>query len=211
MSIRIKEKPCKGIDSAKGLGCGKLTKYSKKGLGLMCGCYSNFLLNTDAGKVIMSKAMLKASKPRLQEEKNKEELAEAEKFKKDRQKLSYLLVNVRNMCHEYIRKRDKFKPCISCGVPYNTNFQAGHFYKAETFSGLKFNENNIFGQCEQCNVFKDGNESKYRVGLINRFGLEFVNEIDNLASQYKQTDFHWDREELEKIRIYYKQKLKELD
>lgn len=206
MSIKPKEKPCKGIDTAKGLGCGKPTIHRKKGLGLMCGCWADFLLNTDAGKLILNAATLKASKPRLEEEKNKQELAEAEKFKKDRQKLSYLLINVRNICHAYIRKRDQFKPCISCGVPYNTNFQAGHFYKAEKFSNLKFNETNIHGQCEQCNLYKDGNESGYRSGLIQRYGLQYVNEIDKQASSYKQNSFHWERDHLEEIRRYYKSK-----
>lgn len=211
MSIPNKEKPCKGIDSkTRGLGCGVLTFHRKLGLGLMCGCYSDFLLNTDAGKIILQKAMFKASKPRLQIEKNKKELEEAGKFKKDREKLNYLLVNVRNICHEYIRKRDQYKPCISCGISYNNNFQAGHFFKSELFSNLRFNENNIHGQCKKCNMYDDGNESGYRVGLIQRYGKEYLSNINDLAGESKKNDYHWDREELESLRIYYKEKIKTL-
>jgi len=210
MGIPIKEKPCRGLGITKDLGCGKLTFHRKLGLGLMCGCYSDFLLKTDAGKLIMQKAMLKASKPRLQAEKSKIEMQEAEKFKKDRDKLNYLLVNVRTVCHQYIRKRDEFKPCISCGISYNDNFQAGHFFKAELFSNLKFNENNIHGQCKKCNEFNEGNESGYRVGLIQRYGKEFLSEINDLAGESKKSTYHWDREELEELRKYYKAKLKTL-
>lgn len=210
MRIPIKEKPCKGINVAKGLGCGKTTFHRKLGLGLMCGCYSDFLLKTEPGKLIMQKAMLKASKPRLQKEKNKSDLQEAQEFKKNRDKLNYLLVNVRTACHEYIRKRDEFKPCISCGISYNDNFQAGHFFKAELFSNLKFNENNIHGQCKKCNMFDDGNESGYRVGLIQRYGKDYLSNINDLAGESKKNTYHWDREELEELRKYYKAKLKEL-
>ena len=208
--IKQKEKPCKGTGVASGLGCGKITLHRKLGLGLMCGCYSDFLLKTEPGKIIMQKAMLKASKPRLEVEKNKAEMQHAEKFKKDRQKLSYLLVNVRTVCHEYIRKRDEFKSCISCGVPYNTNFQAGHFFKAELFSNLKFNEKNIHGQCKQCNLINEGNESGYRVGLMQRYGKEYLHELNEMAGDSKKNDYHWDREELEKIRIDFKTKLNNL-
>lgn len=210
MSIQPKSKPCKGTGVTSGLGCGVPTLHRVYGLGKMCGCYSDFLLKTEPGKLIMQKAMLKASKPRLEEEKNKAEMQKAEKFKKDRQKLNYLLVNVRTACHEFIRKRDEFKPCISCGVAYNDTFQAGHFFKAELFSNLKFNEKNIHGQCKQCNMFKEGNESGYRVGLIQRYGKEFLSELNQLAGDSKKNDYHWDREELEKIRVYYKNEIKKL-
>jgi len=208
--IPIKSKKCSGTGVAKGLGCGIPTLHRVYGLGKMCGCYPDFLLKTEPGKIIMQKAMLKASKPRLEVEKNKSEMQKAENFKKDRQKLSYLLVNVRTSCHEFIRKRDEFKPCVSCGVPYNTNFQAGHFFKAELFSNLKFNENNIHGQCKKCNLFDDGNESGYRVGLMQRYGPEFLSNLNQLAGDSKKNDYHWDREELEKLRVYYKNKLKSL-
>jgi len=203
--MKIKAKVCRGIGKAITFkGCGKITEHRK--FGLCMNCYPDFLLNTDAGKVILQKATLKSSKPRLQQEKNRADLQKAEKFKKDRDKLNYLLVNVRNVCHAFVRKRDEFKPCISCGTPYNTNFQAGHFYKSELFSNLRFDENNIHGQCEQCNLRKEGNESGYRVGLIQRYGQEFVNKIDALAQHYKKNTFSWDREALEEIRIYYKLK-----
>lgn len=198
-----KSKPCKGTGNAKGYGCGKQTLHRVYGLGKMCGCYSDWLLNSEAGKIKLQKSILKASKPRR-------ELEKAEKERKHRNGLGTLLKNVRNVCHQYIRERDKYKPCISCGEPWNERHQAGHFYKAELFSKLKFNEYNINGQCEGCNIRKDGNESQYRVNLPNRIGLEKYRELEHLASLEKKTDHKWEREALIEIRKYYKQKLKKI-
>lgn len=200
----MKEKKCKGTGNAIGYGCGKLQINRKFGLGLGCKCYQTWLYSTEKGKEYLSKITLKVSKPRLEFEK-------AEKEQKENNRLKYLLVNVRTICHNFVKKRDYKKPCISCGISFSDNFQAGHFYKAELYSNLKFDENNIHGQCQKCNLFKEGNESGYRAGLIQRYGIEFVNSLDEKAKHYKQNTFKWDIEELENIREYYKEKLKNIN
>lgn len=139
---------------------------------------------------------------------NKEELEKIRKDSNEIKKLSTLIKSVINVCHKYIRLRDEGKPCISCGFPYKTNFQAGHFYKAELFSTIKFNEYNINGQCIGCNIRKDGNESEYRIHLPDRIGKENFKELDRLAKLDHSIDFKWDRDELIKIRKYYNNKLK---
>ncbi len=106
--------------------------------------------------------------------------------------------------------RDKGKPCISCGTPWHQDFQAGHFYKAELFSTIKFHELNIHGQCVQCNIRKEGNESEYRVNLPQRIGKENFDHLNHLAVIDKKTDFKWDRETLLEIRKYYRKKIKKL-
>lgn len=200
--IKPKEKPCKGTGLAKGYGCGKMTKHRVYGLGKMC-CYSGWLLNSENGKIKLEKARLKATKPRR----------EFEDFKKERKKrdnLSQLIDSTKKVCHEYIRLRDKGKPCISCGTPWHQDFQAGHFYKAELFSSIKFHEFNINGQCPQCNLRKEGNEGGYRINLPERIGKENFELLNELAALDKQTDFKWDRVALIEIRSYYRKKIKEL-
>lgn len=154
------------------------------------------------------KALKKVRKINAEIERINLEIEKAIEKKKENKKLGYLLENTKNKCHEFIRLRDKGLPCISCNNPYNNDFQAGHFYKAELYSNLKFDENNINGQCRQCNLRKEGNESGYRVGIIKRFGAEHLIKLDELAESYKKEDFKWDREQLNEIRDYYKQKLK---
>jgi len=200
--IKPKEKKCKGIGITQGYGCGDLTLYRQNGL-CKKKCYPSWLLESDAGKARLQKALLKVTKPRL-------DLEQAEREKKDRTKISYLLVNVRNICHEYIRERDRGLPCISCGGLWQSDHQAGHFYKAELYSTLKFDERNISNQCVGCNIRKDGNESGYRVGIMNRYGKEHLELLDELAATEKQTTHKWDRQELENTRNYYKEKLKKL-
>lgn len=200
----VLEKKCKGTtEKTLGFGCGVLSKERIFGLGKLCGCYKNWLLNSFNGSEYLKRITLKVTAPR-------QELEQAFEDKKERIKLTHLLVNVRNICHDYIRERDKGKDCIACGVPYNSNFHASHFYKSELYSNLKYDENNIFGGCQKCNLLLEGNESGFRTGLIQRFGVEFVNDIDNKAKSYKKNDFKWDRESLVEIRNYYKEKLKQL-
>jgi len=206
----IKDKPCKGNNgNTKGLGCGKLTRveYLKYGLGKMCGCLSNFYLNTEAGKLIVERSRLKAVSPRI---KAQQDLETARQERKQKNSLGSLKVNVRTICHNYIKLRDKYKPCISCGQPWHKDFQAGHFYKAELYSTLKYDENNIHGQCAGCNIRKEGNLSPYAVNLPKRIGIELYDELNKKASLEKQTNFKWNRQTLSEIRKYYQLKIKQL-
>jgi len=199
-----KYKECKAQNKAFGFnGCGKMVVAQMRKFGLCTHCYGKWLYSTDKGKEVLSKAILKVQRPRIELEKAKEE-------SKSNKSLSYLLINVRNICHEYIRLRDKGKNCISCDEPWHNEFHACHFYKSELYSSLRFDENNIFGGCPKCNLFMDGNESGFRVGLINRYSKGFVDLIDSKALLDKKLNHKWDRFALEEIREYYKQKLKEL-
>lgn len=208
-----KIKRCKGTGKAKGFGCNTELTYTenngiksykaKYGLGLNCGCYGNWLLNSDEGKKTVEKATLKATKSRRDYE-------SFEKQEKDRKSLNWLLKNTVIACHKYIRKRDQGKPCISCQEPYNSKHQAGHFYKAELFSTLKFDETNIFGQCMGCNIHKEGNESQYRAHIQKRLSKYEFDRLNKLAKEDKLSNHKWDREKLKEIRAYYLEKIKSL-
>lgn len=203
INLTLKNQKCKGLTIAKGYGCGTMQSERIHGLGIKCKCYSKWLLGTPEGAAKLKRITIEASAPRLGLEK-------AFQDRKDRNKLGTLLINVRNTCHEYIRLRDINKPCISCGIPYLEDFQAGHFYKAELYSNLKFDEKNISGQCKKCNLRKEGNESGYRSGIMQRYDMDYLNYLDEKAKSYKKNDYHWDRVELEEIRKYYQQKITEL-
>jgi len=203
----IDNKTCKGNGKAKGYGCSTLVPVSLYGqsnriygLGKSCGCYSKWLTTSKEGKEKLNRSILKATAPR-------EKLQQARTHKKEFDKLGTLIKNTVIICHKYIRQRDKHKPCISCGEPWTDSHQAGHFYKAELFSTLKFNEDNIHGQCVGCNIRKEGNESQYRVNLPDRIGIDQYNELNRLAGLEKKSTFKWSRTELKRISNYYKQKL----
>lgn len=199
--IQHKKHKCKGTGKALGYGCGTPTLYRVYGLGKMC-CYNDWLLNSEIGKLIVYKAQLKATQPRI-------DLEKAQQERKQTTTLSNLIQSLVNVCHKYIRERDKYKPCISCGANWNEHFQAGHFYKAELYSNIRFDEFNINGQCRWCNGRKEGNYKGYREGFIKRFSLEKFEELDNKSIEYNHQSFKWDREELKDKRLYYNTKLKE--
>ena len=130
--------------------------------------------------------------------------------RKQRNSLESLKKTVTTVCHLYIRLRDENKPCISCGIPYKNDFDAGHFYSAGKFSNLKYNEHNINGQCIQCNRKKEGMHESYRMYLVEKIGHEALDKLDFMAAEYLKDGFHWNREILTEIKNYYKLKIKEL-
>ena len=195
--LEPKEKICKGINKANGVkGCGKLTKFRK--FGLCSSCLADFYFETDVGKLLMSKVISKVQKPRLEMQKS----FELDKYTK---LLKASKINTKTQVHAYIRERDKGKDCISCGVEWNNTFQAGHFYKSETFETLKYNLHNINGQCFRCNNFLDGNFDNYSLNLPNRIGQENYNNLVKLAEKDKHYQKVWNVENLKEVRNLLKQ------
>jgi hypothetical protein len=191
----IKEKKCKGQGKAFGYGCGKLTNVENRiyGLGKMCGCYSDWLLNSDIGKSILQKSISNVQKPRI-------ELEKAYKEHKEKKGIAGALLITKTLVHAYVRKRDQGKPCISCGCQWNDKFQAGHYYPGGSFETLKFNLDNINGQCEQCNLFKSGNFENYTLNLPKRIGSDRFDNLVKLAEIDKQFSKVWNLENLKEIR-----------
>jgi hypothetical protein len=191
----IKQKSCKGQGKAFGYGCGKLTNVENRiyGLGKMCGCYSDWLLNSDIGKSIMFKSINKVQKPRI-------ELEKAYKDNKEKKGIAGALLVTKTLVHAYVRKRDKDMNCISCGCQWNDKFQAGHYYPNNSFITLKFHLDNINGQCEQCNLFKEGNFENYTLNLPKRIGKLRFDNLVKLAEIDKQFSKVWNLENLKEIR-----------
>lgn len=112
--------------------------------------------------------------------------------------------------NSWVRARDAKKPCISCGASLGEGgvgggYDCGHFRSTGSAPHLRFDERNAAGQCKHCNRYLSGNAVAYRVGLVERIGLEAVSalEADNRVRK-------WGRDELIAIRDHYKAKLKEL-
>jgi hypothetical protein len=105
----------------------------------------------------------------------------------------------------YIRTRDEKEPCISCGRHHQGQYHAGHYRTCGSSPHLRFSELNTHKQCAPCNNHLSGNIVNYRIGLIQRIGMEKVLEIesDNAAK-------HYTIDEIKAIKIKYKQLTKEL-
>lgn len=108
----------------------------------------------------------------------------------------------------YIRKRDEGKPCISCGQV--KPLQAGHYYSVKGYDGLRFNEDNVNGECSGCNCFDDSHLILYGDNLQERIGTVKFNILKAEAAEYKRHGYKFTRSELEDLIVKYREKLKEL-
>ena len=77
----------------------------------------------------------------------------------------------------YIRKRDKDKGCITCGKSFNYKYDAGHFLSVGAYPNLRFNEDNVHGQCVHCNQHLHSNNAEYFIRLPVRIGLDRFNAL----------------------------------
>ena len=189
--IKPKEKKCKGTGKAKGFGCHKLQFERVYGLGKNC-CYNVWLLNSPEGKEKLNKITLKVTEPRRS-------LEAAIENKRKTKGITSQLLYTKTIVHEMVRLRDKFKPCISCGSQWRDSFQAGHYFPAGNYRSIKFNFLNIHGQCQGCNLMKDGNHEEYSIKLPERIGEENYNIIEELARLDKKGNKYWTVDELKKI------------
>lgn len=83
----------------------------------------------------------------------------------------------------WIRIRDLGNTCISCNTPLKDirDYDAGHYYNAKNYPTLLFNELNVSGQCKFCNDHLSGNLIEYRKGLLKRYGIEVVEQLEEIA------------------------------
>lgn len=186
--IKIKMKKCSGSGKAKGFGCGEMSSNRKYGLSLTgCKCYQNWLFSTDAGKEMLSKATLQASR-KVSNEKKKE--------KNDKRRSDKILVKTRSqhlkelqtLINSIVRLIDHDKGCISCNHGWESSWtrqkHAGHRLSVGSTPELRFNFFNIYLQCSICNNWKSGNERSYDKGLIKHYGQSNLSIINDLRAKY---------------------------
>lgn len=140
--------------------------------------------------------------------------AERENFKNRKEAIKtipQLIKEAQVSFNAYIRFRDRGRPCICCGNPLDAGgvgggFDAGHYRSTGSASHLRFNEDNCHGQTKQCNRWGAGRAVDYRIGLIQRIGLERVEALESNNTPHK-----WTAEELREIKLIYQAKRKELE
>lgn len=143
------------------------------------------------------------------EEKEKKDWIKRKKvLKEGLKKLSEYESEARIEFQKWIRKRDEHLPCISCGMKVSEQWDGGHYFKAELYSGLIFHEDNCNKQCAYCNKHLHGNESNYRIGLVKKIGEERVKWLEENKDRLRT--YKYLREQLIEIKNEYRQRLKEL-
>lgn len=125
-----------------------------------------------------------------------------------------LIAAAQTAFNAFIRERDRDQPCICCGQPLGAQnesastggvFDCGHYRSTGSASHLRFDERNAHGQRKVCNRYGAGRAVDYRIGLIDRIGLDEVEALESDNTPHK-----WQRDELIQVRATYVQKLKDL-
>ena len=121
-----------------------------------------------------------------------------------------LIKEAQHAFNAFIRQRDHAQPCICCGQPLGAGevggaFDCGHYRSTGSAPHLRFDERNAHAQRKVCNRWGAGRAVDYRVGLVNRIGLEAVEALESDNRIHK-----WTVEELRSIRDHYRAKLKEM-
>jgi len=112
---------------------------------------------------------------------------------------------------KYIRLRDRIQDdyckCISCGSIHHWKaIHAGHFL-SRRHKQIKYDEQNVHSQCVTCNSFEEGNQYKYGLALIEKYGDSIINDLHARKKLNKIPDRLW---YIEQIKIY-QDKLKEME
>lgn len=77
--------------------------------------------------------------------------------------------------HRFIRLRDHYKPCISCGHYYLVgDWHAGHFMSVGAHKDLEFVEINVHKECNRCNTYDDSHLVGYADNLPGRIDAKWV-------------------------------------
>lgn len=123
--------------------------------------------------------------------------------------LPELTKKTQTACNAYIRLRDLGKPCISCCKPLTgapNSYDAGHYRSRAAAPHLRFDERNIHGQCKHCNQYLSGNVVEYRKGLIERIGIDVLEELES-----DNTTRHFRHDDLRAMKADFDRKRKELE
>ncbi|WP_321905150.1 recombination protein NinG [Paraburkholderia tropica] len=100
--------------------------------------------------------------------------------------------------------------CISCGArpqqKFGGTFDAGHYRSVGSAPHLRFFLPQLRGQCVRCNRDLGGRAVDFRKGLIERIGIERVEEIESMQWTAK-----WDIEYLKRLKKVMQKKARRLE
>lgn len=98
--------------------------------------------------------------------------------------------------------------CISCPtVKHWKEMNAGHYLPKSLGLSVYFVEKNVHPQCVECNLTEQGNQHKYGIALVEKYGEGIIEELQVA----KNTMVKFSRSDYEEMIEKYKGKLEELN
>lgn len=150
-------------------------------------------------------AIARKQRERAQAEKAKRERAETRAAKEKIKRRADYLADAQAAFNGFIRERDHYEPCISCGRHHQGQWHAGHYRTVGSHPELRFSEANCHKQCAPCNNHKSGNVVEYRINLVRKIGADAVAWLEG-----PHDPRHYTIEELVELTRHYRAKKREL-
>jgi gamma-glutamylcyclotransferase (GGCT)/AIG2-like uncharacterized protein YtfP len=139
-------------------------------------------------------------------QKDKKTKAEFKAIKERNKSVSQWRKELQQVFNQFIRLRDAKRGCISCGKPLVGKTDAGHYYSVGSYPNLRFHEDNVHGQCVNCNQHKHGNLLEYAIGIEKRIGKKALEEL----KQIRNGRLSLPLDKIKELIYEYKDKVKKL-
>ena len=175
MGFIKREKLCSGTGVAKGYGCNKPQLNRVYGLGILCRCYSKWLLESEEGKEKLKKSQIKSKS--IVEKKVKE--TEKEKTRKMRESITNYKNKLQTEVQLISRLIDKDLPCLARGK--FGKMAGGHVFSKGGHAQMRFNLNNIHRQSFASNNCQN-DDGLLREKLEIEYGSEYLEYIKGLRA-----------------------------
>lgn len=100
--------------------------------------------------------------------------------------ISWLEDKLQDLVNAKVRKRDSvngFFICISCQElkPIN-QMNSGHYFAKEFYKSVRFDLDNMHGQCVRCNKYLSANLIPYRANLLLKIGEHRLQQLEEKAA-----------------------------
>jgi len=148
---------------------------------------------------------IEAQKAKKLEQRSRQQRKEIREQKEKLKSRADWLREAQAAVNAYRRELFKDEPCISCGRHHQGQYHAGHYLSRGAHPELRFVEENIWKQCQPCNVHLSGNQVEFRKALVKRIGIKLVEWLEGPHLVPKYTI-----EDAKEIKALYKAKLKQL-
>ena len=124
--------------------------------------------------------------------------------RRDMMTLPELIKDCQRAFNSMIRERDRLQPCICCGRPLSDprvggSYDCGHYRSTGSAPHLRFDQRNAHAQLKHCNRYMSGRAVDYRIGLIYRYGIEMVEQLEA-----DQTPRKYDKDDLRELTRFFK-------
>ena len=125
------------------------------------------------------KSFSEYAKEKTKKEFTKKCSKERKEFNEKNKTISQWKNDLQNKCNLIARLIDFNQPCIATGK-FTGKMAGGHCIGVGANDTIRFNLHNIHKQSFHSNSWKGGDNIRYQSGIVNRYGIDYMNRILDL-------------------------------